>query len=81
MENKIGVYICSGCGIGESMDLDALSEVASEYKAAVCRRDPFLCAPNGVSGHSRRYGWGRRQQGRDRSLFTAGDDGRVRFPA
>lgn len=49
MENKIGVYICSGCGIGESMDLDALSEVASEYKVAVCRRDPFLCAPNGVS--------------------------------
>jgi quinone-modifying oxidoreductase subunit QmoB len=49
MENKIGVYICSGCGIGESMDLDAVSEVAAEYKVAVCRRDPFLCSQNGVS--------------------------------
>jgi quinone-modifying oxidoreductase, subunit QmoB len=49
MEKKIGVYICSGCGIGESMDLDALSEVASEYKVAVCRQDPVLCAHNGVS--------------------------------
>jgi len=50
MEKKIGVYICSGCGIGGSMDLDALSATAAEYKVAVCRRDPFLCAPNGVSG-------------------------------
>ena len=49
MEKKIGVYICSGCGIGESMDLDALSAVAAEYKVAVCRQDPFLCGPEGVS--------------------------------
>ena len=49
MEKKIGVYICSGCGIGESMDLDALSAAASEYKVAVCRQDPFLCGPEGVS--------------------------------
>jgi quinone-modifying oxidoreductase subunit QmoB len=49
MEKKIGVYICSGCGIGESMDLDALSKVAAEYKVAVCRQDPFLCGQEGVS--------------------------------
>jgi len=49
MEKKIGVYICSGCGIGESIDMDSLAQVAEEYKASVCRRDPFLCAPEGVS--------------------------------
>jgi len=49
MEKKIGVYICSGCGIGRSMDLDALSETAAEYNVAACRRDPFLCGPEGVS--------------------------------
>ncbi len=49
MEKKIGVYICSGCGIGRSMDLDALSAVAAEYKVAVCRQDPFLCGHEGVS--------------------------------
>ena len=49
MEKKIGVYICSGCGIGGSMDLEALSAAAGEYKVAVCRRDPFLCGPEGVS--------------------------------
>lgn len=48
MEKKIGVYLCSGCGIGESVDLDALSAVATECKAAVCRVDPFLCASEGV---------------------------------
>lgn len=49
MEKKIGVYICSGCGIGASMDLDALAATASEYKVEVCRQDPFLCGPEGVS--------------------------------
>jgi quinone-modifying oxidoreductase subunit QmoB len=49
MEKKIGVYICSGCGIGDSMEIDALAEVAGEYKASVCRRDPFLCGAESVS--------------------------------
>ncbi len=49
MENKMGVYICSGCGIGESMDLDALSAVAEEFKVGPCRLDPCLCGPEGVS--------------------------------
>ena len=50
MEKKIGVYICSGCGIGASIDLDALSAVAGEYKAAVCRTDPFLCGAECMAG-------------------------------
>ena len=49
MEKNIGVYICSGCGIGASIDLVALSAVAGEYKAAVCRTDPFLCGSEGLA--------------------------------
>lgn len=30
MSNKFGVYICKGCGIGESIDCDQLVNVASE---------------------------------------------------
>ena len=26
MDKKLGVYICSGCGIGDSLDLEALEE-------------------------------------------------------
>ncbi|MDR3554445.1 MAG: hydrogenase iron-sulfur subunit [Syntrophobacteraceae bacterium] len=49
MEKKIGVYICSGCGIGESIDLEALSAVAGEHKAAVCRTEPFLCGAESLA--------------------------------
>ncbi|MEW6235049.1 MAG: FAD-dependent oxidoreductase [Candidatus Omnitrophota bacterium] len=38
MADKIGVYICAGCGIGEALDLEALSKAAeSEYKVPVCK--------------------------------------------
>ena len=30
MDKKYGVYICKGCGIGESLDVAALSGVAGE---------------------------------------------------
>ena len=79
MEKKIGVYICSGCGIGESMDMDALSVTAAEYKAAVCRQDPFLCGTEGVS-LIRADMDGRRQRRSDCGLLTAGNDGRFAFP-
>ena len=37
MADKLGVFICTGYGIGEALDLEALQKVAtSEYKAAVC---------------------------------------------
>ncbi|AGL03021.1 FAD-dependent oxidoreductase [Desulfoscipio gibsoniae] len=49
MEKKIGVYICTGCGIGDALDIDALSKVASkEYKADICKTDAFLCGKNGI---------------------------------
>ncbi|MFZ5597836.1 MAG: hydrogenase iron-sulfur subunit [Bacillota bacterium] len=49
MSKKIGVYICSGCGIGDALDMDALAKVATkEYKAPVCKTNPFLCGKDGV---------------------------------
>jgi len=49
MDKKIGVYICSGCKIGDSVDVEKLSEVATkEYKVAVCKTHPFLCSEEGA---------------------------------
>ena len=49
MDKKIAVYICTGCGIGEALDIDQLSKVAtSECKAAVCRNHPNLCSSEGA---------------------------------
>ncbi|KAF0122335.1 MAG: heterodisulfide reductase subunit A [bacterium] len=50
MDKKIGVYICSGCEIGESLDIDALAGVAtSKYKVPVCKNHPMLCGDEGSS--------------------------------
>jgi len=49
MDKKLGVYICSGCGIGECLDLDKLSGVATkEHTIQVCRTHPFLCGEEGT---------------------------------
>jgi len=38
MEEKIGVFICSGYGIGEALDIDALSNVATgEFSVPFCK--------------------------------------------
>ncbi|MGB9803763.1 FAD-dependent oxidoreductase, partial [Desulfofundulus sp.] len=50
MDKKLAVYICTGCGIGEALDIEALSKVATkEYKAPVCKSHPFLCGDEGVA--------------------------------
>ncbi|RJP55861.1 MAG: FAD-dependent oxidoreductase [Deltaproteobacteria bacterium] len=50
MDKKIGVYICSGCEIGESLDIEALAGLASsEYKVPVCKNHPMLCGEEGSS--------------------------------
>lgn len=50
MPGKLGVYICTGCEIGESLDTAQLAKVAtSEYKAAVCRTHPTLCGAEGLA--------------------------------
>lgn len=50
MAKKIGAYICSGCGIGDSLDLAALEKVAKkECKAPICKTHEFLCGEEGVA--------------------------------
>ena len=52
MEDKIGVFICTGYGIAEALDVDALCEVATgEYKVPFCKKvesceGPALAAIN-----------------------------------
>lgn len=49
MDQKIGVYLCSGCGIGESIDLDALAAVANEFGVAKCISHEALCSAEGAA--------------------------------
>ena len=38
MADNIGVFICTGYGIGEALDIDALRKVAeSEFHVALCK--------------------------------------------
>jgi len=44
----MGVYICTGCGIGDAVDVDKLCEVVNEDTGAcVCRTHGALCSPEG----------------------------------
>lgn len=47
MSNKFGVYICKGCGIGESIDCDQLVKVAAEKRAPAVIHD-CLCGADGL---------------------------------
>jgi quinone-modifying oxidoreductase subunit QmoB len=48
MEKKTGLYICTGCGIGGALEVEALAEVAkSEFKVSVCKDHPYLCSAEG----------------------------------
>ena len=47
MDKKYGVYICTGCGIGDALDIEALSGVAGEEGLPV-QTHPFLCSQAGV---------------------------------
>ncbi len=50
MDQKIGVYICSGCGIGESIDVDALCTVANdEFSPAQCLTHQAFCSEEGAN--------------------------------
>jgi quinone-modifying oxidoreductase subunit QmoB len=49
METKIGCYVCKGCEISQSIDVDALVELASkEGKAALSKSHDCLCNAEGV---------------------------------
>ena len=47
MAEKLGVYICSGCGIGEVIDTEALKKVAGS--AVSCQVHEHLCGPEGLA--------------------------------
>ncbi|MFP5229654.1 MAG: hydrogenase iron-sulfur subunit [Acidobacteriota bacterium] len=50
MTQRTGIYICSGCGIGDAVSVEALAKLATgELKAAACRTHPFLCGDDGLS--------------------------------
>jgi quinone-modifying oxidoreductase subunit QmoB len=48
MEKKYGVYICTGCDIGKSLDIEKLAGVAAKSKVSICKNHPILCSPEGV---------------------------------
>lgn len=44
MDKKLGVYVCSGCGIGECLDREKLAQIArDEYQVPVVRTSPAFC--------------------------------------
>jgi quinone-modifying oxidoreductase subunit QmoB len=47
MSKKIGVFICTGCGIGDALNIDQLVEVA-EDEGLTTKTHPFLCGKEGV---------------------------------
>jgi len=48
MEKKIGVYICTDCGIGESLNIEDLIKVATNLKVPVVKSHAFLCDKEGI---------------------------------
>ena len=50
MPGKLGVYVCTGCAIGETIDAAKLAKVATgECHAAVCRTHVALCGSAGCA--------------------------------
>jgi quinone-modifying oxidoreductase subunit QmoB len=47
-EKTFGVWICTGCDIGASLDVEALEKVAAECGVKACRSHACLCGDDGV---------------------------------
>ncbi|MCK9379658.1 MAG: hydrogenase iron-sulfur subunit [Sulfuritalea sp.] len=48
-DNKFAAYICSGCGLGDQLDIKTLEKIAlKEGKMQVVKSHPFLCNAEGV---------------------------------
>ena len=48
MEKKTGIFICSGCDIGKSIDLSRLRITAGKEGAVFCLEHPALCSKSGT---------------------------------
>jgi len=46
MDKKIGIYICSGCDIGDSLDVEALVKASSPHQV---KTHEFLCSEEGTA--------------------------------
>jgi len=47
--DKVGVFLCTGCEIGEQIDCEALEDVAKESGASSFQTHECLCNPEGVA--------------------------------
>jgi quinone-modifying oxidoreductase, subunit QmoB len=45
----VGVFLCSGCGIGDALDLEAVASAAEDSGGALCHTHPCLCAEEGIA--------------------------------
>lgn len=48
MGEKVKVYLCTGCSIGEAVNIEKLSQVSVEEFDVPTRIHPFLCSADGV---------------------------------
>jgi len=49
MDHKIAVYLCTGCGIGDALDVDKLEAVAKEAGASAVERHAACCSDDGLA--------------------------------
>ena len=47
MDKKISAYICTGCGIGEALDIEALTGVVTGEMSTECKTHEALCGAAG----------------------------------
>jgi len=48
VEKKLGIYICTGCSIGDALDIEKLTALAGTQGAAVVKTHEFLCGDEGA---------------------------------
>ncbi len=46
--DKLGVFLCTGCGIGEAVDVDEVIEAANEHGCACTLTHECFCGPEGL---------------------------------
>lgn len=49
MDKTYGVYICTGCGIGDALEIEDLCAIPSEEGIGICRTHSFLCGKEGIA--------------------------------
>ena len=47
--DKLGVFLCTGCGIGDALNADKVIEAANEKGCTATLTHECLCAPEGLA--------------------------------